>query len=135
MIKRIRPGTHVAEKLILLLQNQCSDLKAVIPENPILIKPGAEIYPNVIVNRDNDPVPLFIADIDIQSCGRNEDHSKKLRLYEELGIPEHWLIFPADRIIVKRTSDSFRKPKIFEPGETITLSCCNSLLSVLDILK
>jgi hypothetical protein len=135
MFKKIRPGTHIAQLLTELLEKHCTNSISEMPESPFLLNETDEIHPNLALYSKTDRTLLFMADVDIQSCGRNEDHSRKLRLMETAGIAEHWLIFPADKIIVKRKADTFRRPQIFETGEDIELPCCGTIVRVSDIIQ
>lgn len=50
------------------------------------------------------------------------DRGRKRDLYVRFGVPEYWIVDPeADRIEVYRLRrETYAKPEIFEPGETLT---------------
>lgn len=118
--ERIRPGLQMAKRIQEKLASSMDpSIHISIPEQPININATLQ-KPDLIVSKNEEMI--LILEIDIRSCGHNEDHAKKLRIYEEAGIAEHWLLFPSDGILVARKKDTFRKPSIYAEGETIQTS-------------
>ncbi len=135
MFQRMKPGSHIAEKLRSLFNRSSKGpvFRIEIPSEPVIAGSSHEtIHPSLLVTGADGRI-LFAADVDIQTCGRNEDHSVKLRIYEESGLPEHWLIFPADRIIVKRTRPDFKKRQVFALGDTVQAGFLGEDISVSEV--
>jgi Uma2 family endonuclease len=106
---------------------------------------GGQAFPAPldVVLSDHDvvePDVVFVADSDAEAVGvknvtgvpslvievlsdARRDRVLKRDLYERFGVPEYWIVDgEADRVEVYRNENGrYGKPKIFEPGDTLTL--------------
>ncbi|MDH5655564.1 MAG: hypothetical protein OEZ34_06620 [Spirochaetia bacterium] len=92
------------------------------PENYHLnIKDGSSIpfKPALAVYGDDSSMPLMLADLDLQACGRQEYFTEKIQQYENSSVKEHWLFYTKDHIVVvrRKENDQFLKPVIYEESE------------------
>lgn len=125
MIQRIRPGFAIARTLIPVLEKASggSGLHIEIPEKPVALtseEAPLKTQPDLVVRDSNTRSILLVVDIDIRSCGRNEDFAKKIRLYDRANIQEHWLVVPSDGIVVVRKDPDFKKPSVYEPTDALS---------------
>ena len=80
-----------------------------------------KINPAMAVYAKGSDKPAMLVDVDIQACGRQEYFTERVQAYEAAQIPEHWLFFTKDHIIVVRRlgEDGYGKPKIHGEEELL----------------
>lgn len=62
-----------------------------------------------------------------------KDHTTKLHLYEQNGVPEYWIVYPAERAInVCRLADSgkYGEPEIYAENDRVPVGIFNGELSL-----
>jgi len=117
--------------LILLLDRHVQSLysergyKSVISSEEIsLTLPGGitkQVTPAMAVFGEKGNHPVWIVDIDVQSCGRQISFTDRIELYSKAGIKEHWMIFTKDHIVVvrKNEGDGFGKPVVYGENDML----------------
>ena len=100
-----------------------------IPPFDVVLSEHDVVQPDVIFVAEADAgivgeanirgVPTLVAEV---VSDPRTDRVRKRRLYEQVGVPEYWVIDPdSDRVEVYRLAGGrYAKPEILEPGETLT---------------
>lgn len=63
----------------------------------------------------------LVIDVDVQACGGSPDYSQSIRIYQNGGVEQYWIIYPKDEILVVRTRKDgvFGPPVVFGEGDLI----------------
>ncbi len=132
-VHRLRTGNQATESLasrLTIILNEKYEDAYVLEKGGNVILPGAgRVYPadiTLFLNKNSsNSVPDFIAHVDAQSCGNMTDFSDWIKDFGEAGVKEFWLIYPRDRIVVKRLLNNegiFGKPEIYSEEDRIPVS-------------
>jgi Uma2 family endonuclease len=76
------------------------------PRSVVRVRPNTEVEPDLMVRPIDPPGttwerasrPMLVVEI-VSDVTRRRDHHDKRALYLELGVPEYWIVEPADRAI------------------------------------
>jgi Uma2 family endonuclease len=108
------------------MQTENDILSVVQPDISVICEPGK------LDDRGCIGAPDFIAEI-ISPHTAKKDMKFKLVLYEKHGVPEYWIIYPDEKVImVYKLNEQKRydRAEVYEIGDTIPLSLKDGTLAI-----
>ncbi len=129
LVRKVRPGHGATEalaaRLTRMLEAQGITGYTLVKNSELTLPGTSSVFPVdlAIFPPGDGPAPHFIAHVDPQACGAQNDYSGWIHSFAASGVPEFWIIYPRDKIIVQRklSGEQFGKPAIFSEEDRIPL--------------